>query len=889
MAKGEIVSHKGSGLYSVKLKYAIAQIKSELVKVNKRIVELAVEVPSQKVLVIQAEVVASDLARDIDLLIPAYMADPVGTSGPITDLQVKLVSQRGEIAKLTYARDKLIAENLILLKRRSVLEGVPEEKLVDAWCADYSESLTGDVGLADVNDEGSQGVIIRPGYNTGAVYNATSDGILMPREAQSGAQVYFNAAVLPGVQKWRPRYRVGVVSELVDDTCSITLDDAFSSAQRLDINQHSSLEGVPILYMDCNGTAFENGDRVLVRFTVSGPLVVGFEKEPRPCGMFDFIFIPSKGLGFFSAMTYGEPLTGDGAVEINPPLGTENGANPAWVAKKSQTSSLFDFDRGQGLNYGAFNWIGSKKSEILSWIGTESRVCDVQLDERRYFSVAPTRGPFVYFRNAVIFDSNDFSGDLPYNAFFVEGAALNHRDGKTYLRICLSNFNAAIERNENYHLRMYEISFDLETYELGALTFLDGHNFSFAGWHPISGMYFSGSGDKAVQTVASGGSSTGQRTIVRLAGGAITTELITQDYSGVRIKSPLFNNKVRPPLPDGHDRPNAAGWTTGRSEISDTHSNPNHDFLLYVEMFGEQEKWVTLRSPAYLEVNTHTTNRSASVYLDRIFEEPGQDPVKVYERKPGAGGEAWTTSEDSGSLEIRCDGKVLASIEGRHYRNLSDTLLISAGSDYTGNDRTFTFTHTDVTHTKSLTPEYVHIDARSGFVAACVFEKTISESASAGGSYTTGEDDTYTLYGDTATIWHFAAWKDGKKIIDEETYRQESPYGPDTNSYRNLVNRIYTFDPLPGTYPTGASAFSGIMYNPTITRYLGPAPRMIYRPISWCSSAGDSTMAAASFVFRKQGDEYAAFTAFHGYNDPVSQIIDRSSNDVYFFSEISLI
>ena len=54
----------------------------------------------------------------------------------------------------------LIAENLSVLKRRSQLEAVPEGREFEAWCADYTMDLSGEVGLVDVNDEGGKGVII---------------------------------------------------------------------------------------------------------------------------------------------------------------------------------------------------------------------------------------------------------------------------------------------------------------------------------------------------------------------------------------------------------------------------------------------------------------------------------------------------------------------------------------------------------------------------------------------------------------------------------------------------------------------------------------------------------------------------------------------------------
>src|SRR5690606_3124285 len=129
------------------------------------------------------------------------------------------------------------------------------------------------------------GVVIQPGFEGAAAYAPARDGALFPGLGQSGIQIYFNAAILPGVQKWQPRYRVGVISNIENDSCTVTLDDAKSSAQGLDINREKVLTGVPIQYMDCNGNAFEDDDRVVVRFTQNGPLVVGFESEPKRCDL----------------------------------------------------------------------------------------------------------------------------------------------------------------------------------------------------------------------------------------------------------------------------------------------------------------------------------------------------------------------------------------------------------------------------------------------------------------------------------------------------------------------------------------------------------------------------------------------------------------------------
>lgn len=285
MSKGEILEHRGDGLYRVRQKLAVERIQQELAQVQARLAELAVELPAAKLDLIHADDAVRDKAQEIDALIPVYAAGTGGALQTITTLQTELIRLQSEAGQLRLKVAELIAEDLANRKRQNQLEQVPEGRELDLWCADYSVELTGEVGLADINDEGGQGALIQPGFEDGAAYNPARDGALFPNLAQSGAQIYFNAAVLPGVQKWRPRYRVGTISNIENDSCTVTLDDARSSAQNLDINREKVLTGVPIQYMDCNGDAFEDDDRVVVRFTQHGPLVIGFESEPKRCDL----------------------------------------------------------------------------------------------------------------------------------------------------------------------------------------------------------------------------------------------------------------------------------------------------------------------------------------------------------------------------------------------------------------------------------------------------------------------------------------------------------------------------------------------------------------------------------------------------------------------------
>lgn len=397
MSKGEILDSLGEGRYQVKLLYATEKIEAEIQSIASRLAELAVALPQAKLEVLDAIQAARDVQRDIDLLIPQYRTNREEVAPQIRGLQVTFAQLQSVVARKTYARDALILEKLQLEKRRNLLNKAPTEEVKEVWCADFTEELSGVVGIVDVNDEPGQGQIIRPGFFDDAAYVPARDGALFPNEAQSGPQIYLNYALLPGVQKWLPRYRIGVINKIKDDACTVKLDDAFSSAQKLPINQQSVLEDVPIKYMDCNGDAFEKGDRVLVSWTKTGPLVIGFEKEPAPCRLLRFAFEPSRGVlagqNYLSVYRewFGAPFEDGSEQPINPPLGTLNGTAPVWTMTNKGADLIIA--KGNPANYGNQNWIG-KDGEVVSWDGPPGRMYD------HYFAFRnPSSYPYNLFPN----------------------------------------------------------------------------------------------------------------------------------------------------------------------------------------------------------------------------------------------------------------------------------------------------------------------------------------------------------------------------------------------------------------------------------------------------------------------------------------------------------
>ena len=241
MGKGTIVNHIANGQYNVTVNY-------------------------NRVDLIAA--IAALEARET-LLIDAIAAETDDLKKELLRLQLVSVQKRIE-----YLEDT---------------DHVPADDTITAWCADLTTDLTEGVGLIEIGREQANGVNIQPGFEGNAVFDADRDGQLTPFMAQDPAATFYNLAMLPGTQKWKPTYLYGEITAIDHDlnTCSVTIDAVSSSQQALSIiNGAYGINDVPVNYMDCNSSAFKVGDRVLVFFEGydwTAPKVIGFESEPKAC------------------------------------------------------------------------------------------------------------------------------------------------------------------------------------------------------------------------------------------------------------------------------------------------------------------------------------------------------------------------------------------------------------------------------------------------------------------------------------------------------------------------------------------------------------------------------------------------------------------------------
>ena len=293
MGKGNILSNLGNGKYEVEVVYNTEKLDSAIEKLEKEINRISSDVLpelEQKETETLSEVQQAEF--DLKQAIEAY----VNYKTPENKEEVDKYQQKYldalnayQKASMEYNDKKMELESL--KKRKDFLQdNYPENEIKEMWCADYTNNLSGEVGTVEIPGS-MQYMQIRPGYDGKASFDSSRDGQLYPTVALPPAGAFYNLAMLPGWQKWRPQYRLGTIQNIDKEknTGDVILNNEDSKSQNLDVNQSSSLSNVPIEYMSCDSGAFADGDKVLVEFEGrkwENVKVVGFESEPKECATY---------------------------------------------------------------------------------------------------------------------------------------------------------------------------------------------------------------------------------------------------------------------------------------------------------------------------------------------------------------------------------------------------------------------------------------------------------------------------------------------------------------------------------------------------------------------------------------------------------------------------
>jgi len=296
MGYARIVSGGADGRYVIELDYGAATKTAYLEALSVALARNDVDMATQQAIVEEAEQreaeALANFAEALDELVELQAQDPGGAGGAgeltkfflkaLRQLEVQHAPLRQALATFKLRRAEIFARIAYWNQFAPIQQRV-------AWCADLTTNLPVNriVATCEVPGDSSR-VLVAP---AGRGWNPT-DGYLRGRELSSPAQSFFNAAIFPGWQKFRPTYRTGTATD-VDVTANainVALDAATSTAQGLGVNQNATLVGVPVQYMTCNAGAFEVGDRVLVQFvgqSWANPRVIGFADNPYSCTKFN--------------------------------------------------------------------------------------------------------------------------------------------------------------------------------------------------------------------------------------------------------------------------------------------------------------------------------------------------------------------------------------------------------------------------------------------------------------------------------------------------------------------------------------------------------------------------------------------------------------------------
>lgn len=207
MGRASIISHLGGGRYSISKKWKGKDENAHYKSVDEKITELNLLIAK-----LQAEYDAMDTQDDLEVFEKRILG-------------LRIASYQ---KKVEYLQNNF-----------------PGDETVSIWCADLSTELSGEVGTIDIPGEWTDDVLIRPAGIESASFDVLRDGDFYPAMAIGPWSSLYCQMLLPGVQKWKPKYRYAwIVDDSIDyenNTCALTIQSAFSSQQSLNVNQGDQL------------------------------------------------------------------------------------------------------------------------------------------------------------------------------------------------------------------------------------------------------------------------------------------------------------------------------------------------------------------------------------------------------------------------------------------------------------------------------------------------------------------------------------------------------------------------------------------------------------------------------------------------------------------------
>lgn len=278
MGKASIISGGPSGLYGIELVKEISKARDRLDRITARLAELPGRIAQIEMeLIIMAEEHTLALAAMNAALVDNDIAGATEAQGRARRWESAMLLSQRELSALKLEKESLVKA------REQIEAAIATETRENVWCADLSESLSGEVGTIEIDGDHLRQTLIMPGGANGL-------GLVQPVFASSPAGTFVNLARMPGWQKYFPTYRAARITAIdyEGNTCSVALLETTSTQKGLPINLPAGHDDVPVEYMTCHAGAFALNDEVVVAYAGQdwdSPKVIGFLHDPKACQM----------------------------------------------------------------------------------------------------------------------------------------------------------------------------------------------------------------------------------------------------------------------------------------------------------------------------------------------------------------------------------------------------------------------------------------------------------------------------------------------------------------------------------------------------------------------------------------------------------------------------
>ena len=214
MGWARIIDGGPTGRYNIELDWGESTRTAVLAALGVRVAELDAKLAIAEAKVITADAQEATLraavTAQMDAYIAASIALPPGSPRPdssaFRSAMALLTKVRQGHAGLRLTVEKLKFERAVALDRVSYWTNFNSIESRPAWCSSLTEDAAPGSVVATLDIKGeSDLIVIAPEARAWQ----PSDGVLTAREMMSPEQAFWNAAALPGWQKWQPTYRWG--------------------------------------------------------------------------------------------------------------------------------------------------------------------------------------------------------------------------------------------------------------------------------------------------------------------------------------------------------------------------------------------------------------------------------------------------------------------------------------------------------------------------------------------------------------------------------------------------------------------------------------------------------------------------------------------------------